>query len=146
MYCRDDYIFDKIRMQGIDVDKAAEYVGLCYTGLDSFLKGRASISKQKFEKFVEYTHLTRDEIEDHIEILHKDKWAKKLYPKIQERGTADSGWWARKAIVEENRRIKRKEMQDSLEAKVNYCRRVGITYGELQRRLFFKEVVLTKPE
>lgn len=144
MYCKDDYILAKVEAENLTEDIIAGQLEMYATSVNGFLRGRSSLSKKRFLKFIDVAHLTDVEIKEHIEMTPKDQWAQKKYPGIQTRNRNERGWYAKILTEEHNRELKRKEMSDPIEAKVAYCRRMGITYGELQRRFFFKEVVLTQ--
>lgn len=139
MYCKDDYILKKLEKRS-SIERMSELLDTHEHTLRCFLRGQTSIGKKKFSIIRDELNLTDTEIMEHAEACTRDNVDR--WPEIDVRLPGRGGWYDKATAEKENARARHKAMQDSLEYKVMYCRRANISYGELQRRLYFHEVLI----
>lgn len=143
MYMRDRYLKDAMIKSGVSTRNLAESLGVKCAHLSSFVGGFKYMAYKHADRICEVLNLDLKEFEKHIEMTKKEKktTGKDYIHECEHESYRAGCWRAREMEKEEVEKKQKNKTKDkvlsTLERRVAYAKKLGITYGELQRRMYF---------
>jgi transcriptional regulator with XRE-family HTH domain len=136
MFMKDSFIHDKIRDAGMTTGQLSVLLGISTPYLSAFVSGFKSMSYKHAGAMCQILDTDLDELDKHIEMTeHEIKETGRTgvtICKYSANRRVDS--WRGRELEKER---EKKQHADTLERRVEYARRLGITYGDLQLRMYF---------
>ena len=134
---KDSYLSDALEDSGLTSKNMAEILGLNHSTVSRFIGGYSYVSYAHVEDICACAGVRREEFEKHIEMTAGEikRFGRDDIPVCEYSERRPNAW--RALEKERQEQEKRRKNISTLEHRVAYCKKHGITYGELQRRIYF---------
>lgn len=141
MYMKDRWLRDKMLAAGISYRQLADALGLYEGTVSRFVGGYSNLSYTHIGDVCVNVGVDPAELEQHIEMTEKEskQYGRDDIPVCAFFERRPNAWRALER--EQQAENKRQKSMGTLERRVAYCKRNGISYGELQRRMYFDKVL-----